>query len=62
VKIGPGARLLNTIVDKNVIIPDGFEIGVDPDADRKAGFVVTDDGITVLAKGQQIAGDYTGPG
>jgi glucose-1-phosphate adenylyltransferase len=61
VKIGPGARLLNTIVDKNVVIPDGLEIGVDPDADRKAGFVVTDDGITVLGKGQQIPGTYTGP-
>jgi glucose-1-phosphate adenylyltransferase len=61
VKIGPGARLLNTIVDKNVVIPDGLEIGVDADADRKAGFVVTDDGITVLGKGQQIPGTYTAP-
>jgi glucose-1-phosphate adenylyltransferase len=61
VKIGPGARLLNTIVDKNVVIPDGLEIGIDADADRKAGFVVTDDGITVLGKGQQIPGTYTAP-
>jgi glucose-1-phosphate adenylyltransferase len=61
VKIGPGARLFNTIVDKNVVIPDGLEIGVDHDADRKAGFVVTDDGITVLGKGQQVPGAYTGP-
>jgi glucose-1-phosphate adenylyltransferase len=61
VRIGPGARLLNTIVDKNVTIPDGIEIGVDQEADRLAGFVVTEDGITVLGKGQQVAGKYTGP-
>jgi glucose-1-phosphate adenylyltransferase len=61
VRVGPGARLLNTIVDKNVVIPDGIEIGVDHDADRAAGFVVTEDGITVLGKGQRVAGDYTGP-
>ena len=61
VKIGPGARLVNTIVDKNVVVPDGVEIGVDPAADKAAGFTVTDEGITVLGKGQPVPGDYTGP-
>jgi len=62
VKIGRGARLVNTIVDKNVTIPDGCTIGVDSDADRKLGFTVTDEGITVLGKGQQVPGTYTGAG
>ncbi len=62
VKVGRGARIVNAILDKNIIVPDGFEIGVDADADREAGFTVTDEGITVLGKGQPLAGDYTGEG
>ena len=61
VKVGPGALLRNTIVDKNVIVPDGVHIGYDPDADRAAGFTVTDEGITVLGKGQHVEGTYSGP-
>ena len=60
VKIGPGARVRNTIIDKNVIVPDGALIGYDLDADRAAGFTVTDEGITVLGKGHPIPGPYTG--
>ncbi|MBA2558380.1 MAG: glucose-1-phosphate adenylyltransferase [Propionibacteriales bacterium] len=60
VKIGRGAHVVNAIIDKNVVVPDGFEIGVDAEVDRRAGFTVTDEGITVLGKDQQIAGDYTG--
>ena len=60
VKIGKGARVGNAIIDKNVVVPDGFQIGVDQEADRKAGFTVSDEGITVLGKGQQIPGTYTG--
>jgi glucose-1-phosphate adenylyltransferase len=60
VRIGRGARVVNAILDKNVTVPDGFEIGVDIEADAKAGFTVTDEGITVLGKGQRIAGTYSG--
>ncbi len=60
VKIGKGARIGNAIIDKNVVVPDGYEIGVDQEADRKAGFTVSEDGITVLGKGQRIPGTYTG--
>jgi glucose-1-phosphate adenylyltransferase len=60
VRIGRGARVVNAIIDKNVVVPDRCEIGVDPDADRKAGFTVTDGGITVLGKDQHIDGTYTG--
>lgn len=62
VKVGPGAHISNAIIDKNVIVPDGVSIGLDADADRAAGFTVTDDGITVLGKGQPVAGSYTGAG
>jgi glucose-1-phosphate adenylyltransferase len=60
VKIGAGARVVNAIIDKNVVVPDGVEIGVDAEADREAGFAIAD-GLTVLAKGQHVAGTYTGP-
>jgi glucose-1-phosphate adenylyltransferase len=60
VRLGPGARVVNAIIDKNVVVPDGVEIGVDAKQDRAAGFEVVD-GITVLAKRQSVAGTYTGP-
>ncbi len=60
VRIGQGARVVNAIIDKNVIVPDGYQIGVDAKTDRKAGFTVTDEGITVLGKDQPIVGDYSG--
>ena len=62
VRIGPGARVRNAILDKNIVVPDGCSIGVDADADRAAGYTVTDDGITVLGKGHRIPGRYTGAG
>jgi len=62
VKIGRGARVVNTILDKNIVVPDGYEIGVDADADKAAGYTVTDEGITVLGKGQHIPGTYSGAG
>jgi glucose-1-phosphate adenylyltransferase len=60
VRIGRGARVVNAIIDKNVVVPDNYEIGVDPDLDRKAGFTVTDGGITALGKDQHIDGTYSG--
>jgi glucose-1-phosphate adenylyltransferase len=41
----------NAIVDKNVVLPEGTEIGVDHDADRARGFTVTDSGLVVIGKG-----------
>ncbi len=61
VKIGPGAVLRNAIIDKNVVVPDGARIGFDAEADRAAGFTVTEEGITVLGKGQRLEGTYSGP-
>lgn len=53
VRIGRGARVNRAIVDKGVDIPDGFEIGIDPEADRER-FTVTDSGIVVVGKGTRI--------
>ena len=55
VRVGAGAVVRNAILDKNVEVPPGVQIGVDLEADRAAGYVV-DDGITVLAKEQKVQG------
>ncbi len=56
VKVGRHAVVRRAIVDKNVIIPEGVRIGVDPAEDRARGFTVTDSGIVVLGKGQVVTG------
>ncbi len=53
VRLGRGAVVRNAIIDKNVVVPDGATIGVDPEADKAAGYVV-EDGLTILAKGQKV--------
>ena len=53
VDVGRHARLHRVIVDKGVRLPAGIELGLDAEADRARGFVV-EDGLTVLAKGQQV--------
>ncbi len=52
VTVGAGATVRRSIIDKNVHIPDGERIGVDPEADRARGFTVTDSGLTIVRKGQ----------
>ncbi|WP_018600794.1 glucose-1-phosphate adenylyltransferase [Mycobacterium sp. 155] len=52
--IGAGSVVRNAILDKGVVIPPGIQIGVDKDHDRARGFVVSDCGVTVLGKFQQV--------
>ncbi|WP_336713294.1 glucose-1-phosphate adenylyltransferase [Arthrobacter sp. USHLN218] len=54
VSIGEGAKVRRAILDKNVRVPAGATIGLDPDLDRARGFTVTDSGLTVLSKGQEV--------
>ena len=54
VDVGQGAVVRNAILDKNVVVWPGAKIGVDPDEDRARGFTVTDSGIVVLGKGEQV--------
>ncbi len=53
VNIGRKARLRNVIIDKNVDIPQGEEIGFDSEKDRKR-FHVTENGIVVIPKGYKF--------
>ena len=52
--IGAHAQICNAIIDKDVVVPDGAQIGVDKDHDRARGFVVSDGGVTVVGKSQVV--------
>ncbi|HPZ83775.1 MAG TPA: hypothetical protein PL064_10080, partial [Thermogutta sp.] len=52
VEIGRHARVRRAIIDKRVRIPEGMEIGYDPAKDKARGFVVTESGVTVIAKAE----------
>ena len=52
-RIGRNAVVRRAILDKNVIVPDGVEIGVDPEHDRARGFFV-ENGITVVGKNTKV--------
>ncbi len=52
--VGRRAVVCDAIVDKNVRIGEGVEVGVDKDADRARGLVVSDAGITVVGKGHHV--------
>jgi len=53
VNVGRHARIRRAIVDKDVDVPAGTEIGYDLEADRKR-FFVSEGGIVVVPKGTQI--------
>ena len=53
VSVGRGAVIRRAIIDKNVEIPDGVQIGVDAQADRDR-FTVTESGLVVIGKGDTV--------
>jgi glucose-1-phosphate adenylyltransferase len=53
-RIGRHAVVENAILDKNVEVPEGAQVGVDKDRDRARGFTVSPGGITVVGKGQLV--------
>ncbi|MGQ0774704.1 MAG: glucose-1-phosphate adenylyltransferase [Pseudonocardiales bacterium] len=50
VRVGKGAVVRRAILDKNVVIPDGAQVGVDPALDRER-YTVSGGGVVVLGKG-----------
>ena len=54
VEIGENATVQRAILDKDVVVAPGAQVGVDHDADRLRGFTVTESGITVVGKGQRV--------
>jgi glucose-1-phosphate adenylyltransferase len=53
VEVGRSAVVVNAILDKDVRIRPGVQIGVDPVADRER-FTVSDRGVVVIGKGQVV--------
>ncbi|HKI79392.1 MAG TPA: glucose-1-phosphate adenylyltransferase [Ignavibacteriaceae bacterium] len=51
--IGRHARIRRAIIDKNVYVPEGYEIGFDLEGDKKK-FTVTDSGIVVIGKNHTL--------
>ena len=47
--IGKGAKVRRAIIDKWTKVPDGFEIGIDIEADKQR-FKVTESGIVVVPR------------
>jgi glucose-1-phosphate adenylyltransferase len=54
VSVGQGSIIRRAVIDKNVEIPPGSRIGVDPERDR-ARFKVSDNGVVVIGKRDVIS-------
>ncbi|MCU1545916.1 MAG: glgC [Homoserinimonas sp.] len=54
VRVGPNAHVQRAILDKEVVVEAGATVGVNRDADRARGFIVSDSGITVVGKGVRV--------
>jgi glucose-1-phosphate adenylyltransferase len=53
VHVGAGARLHRTVIDKNVIIPDWYRIGLDADVDGER-YTVSPAGVVVVEKDRRL--------
>ncbi|MBJ6751971.1 glucose-1-phosphate adenylyltransferase [Geomonas anaerohicana] len=49
VAVGRHVKIKRAIIDKNVVIPDGTQIGYNHDEDRAKGYRVTESGIVVVS-------------
>ncbi len=53
-RIGRSAVVRRAILDKNVVVEDGAEVGVNRDADLARGFYVSEAGVTVVPKDGRV--------
>jgi glucose-1-phosphate adenylyltransferase len=54
VEVGRHCKIRRAIIDKEVVIPPGTEIGYNLELDRERGFTVSESGIVVIAKAEGI--------
>jgi glucose-1-phosphate adenylyltransferase len=50
VNIGRHCRIRRAIIDRDVHIPEGSVVGFDPEEDKRNGYIVTAEGITVVTR------------
>lgn len=50
VDVGRNAKIRRAIIDENIKIPEGAEIGYDHEADKRKGYTITPSGIVVVTK------------
>lgn len=53
VNVGRNVKIRRAIIDKWVSLPQGIQIGYDHEEDRRRGYFVTENGVTVIAKGER---------
>jgi glucose-1-phosphate adenylyltransferase len=49
VVVGRNSRIRRAIIDSGVEVPESSVIGYDPEADRAAGYQISDSGIVVVS-------------
>ncbi|XCB29923.1 glucose-1-phosphate adenylyltransferase [Arcanobacterium hippocoleae] len=54
VNVGRNATVVNAIIDKNVVIEEGAQLGINREHDIERGFSVTESGIVVVPKGARV--------
>ncbi len=54
VNVGRHAKIVRAIIDKDVHIPAGVEIGIDRELDERRGFTISPEGIVVIGKSDKI--------
>ena len=53
-RVGRNAVVRRAILDKNTVVEDGAEVGVNREADRARGFWISEQGVTVVPKGGRV--------
>ena len=54
VEVGRHAKIRRAIIDKDVKVPAGFTIGLDRALDLSRGLTITEEGVTVVAKAEDM--------